>query len=345
MRFFAFGGIITMNILIVGNGFDLSHYLPTKYDHFMLVMKAIEKKDLEKPIKDVLYSPFEHPIHLFTKYFQIARAMDKKTYQMNFDDLFSELKKPQDINFIKNTKRNYKTSKINLAEEKIKQIQKQLNKNNWYQYFKNHVEEIKTWIDFEQKIDECLQVVNNFFEINNKNYEKQGWQNLAIRHDRKNEESCMFLSKKNCEILNFFGLVQNLHDLEQDDDFLQYSYLGASYVINKCYLYSNDANHNLNYQDIIHKLYLELEEFIDIFNFYLIEIVDNFIPVEQLEIIHSDFDFISKIYSFNYTNTYEKFYGKTKDIEFLHGRIGHSHNLVLGISDINLDFFKKFKAY
>lgn len=45
-----------MNILIVGNGFDLSHYLPTKYDHFMLVMKAIEKKDLEKPINDVLYS-------------------------------------------------------------------------------------------------------------------------------------------------------------------------------------------------------------------------------------------------------------------------------------------------
>ena len=34
-----------MNILIVGNGFDLSHYLPTKYDHFMVVMKAIEDRD------------------------------------------------------------------------------------------------------------------------------------------------------------------------------------------------------------------------------------------------------------------------------------------------------------
>ncbi|WP_462176800.1 AbiH family protein, partial [Acinetobacter baumannii] len=27
-----------MNILIIGNGFDLSHFLPTKYDHFMEVM-------------------------------------------------------------------------------------------------------------------------------------------------------------------------------------------------------------------------------------------------------------------------------------------------------------------
>ena len=29
-----------MNILIVGNGFDLSHYLPTKYDHFMVAMEV-----------------------------------------------------------------------------------------------------------------------------------------------------------------------------------------------------------------------------------------------------------------------------------------------------------------
>ncbi|MDC4682127.1 bacteriophage abortive infection AbiH family protein, partial [Acinetobacter baumannii] len=32
-----------MNILIIGNGFDLSHFLPTKYDHFMAVMRSIEE--------------------------------------------------------------------------------------------------------------------------------------------------------------------------------------------------------------------------------------------------------------------------------------------------------------
>ncbi|MDA0777186.1 MAG: AbiH family protein, partial [Proteobacteria bacterium] len=37
-----------MNILIVGNGFDLSHYLPTKYDHFMVAMEAIENWDVLK---------------------------------------------------------------------------------------------------------------------------------------------------------------------------------------------------------------------------------------------------------------------------------------------------------
>lgn len=331
-----------MNILIVGNGFDLSHYLPTKYDHFMDVMSEIEGKNTGGKVPDLTIHTVKEWMDLLDDMFERKKDEPPLNYQMNFDELFS---KTRDPNFIEKTKEFYLTDSILLSAQDVIKAQYRLSLNCWYQYFKNHVEEIKTWIDFEQKIDECLQVVNNLFEINNKNYEKQGWQNLAIRHDRKNEESFMFLSKKNCEILNFFGLVQNLHDLEQDADFSQYSDLGASYVINKCYLYSNDANHNLNYQDIIHKLYLELEEFIDIFNFYLIEIVDNFIPVEQLEIVHSDFDFINKIYSFNYTNTYEKFYGKTKDIEFLHGSSGETQNIVLGISELHAESLKKLKAY
>ena len=68
MRFFAFWGFIKMNILIVGNGFDLSHYLPTKYDHFMVAMEAIENWDVSKG-------------------------------KMNFDDLFSALYEKEDYFF------------------------------------------------------------------------------------------------------------------------------------------------------------------------------------------------------------------------------------------------------
>ena len=42
-----------MNILIVGNGFDLSHYLPTKYDHFMDVMSEIEGKNTGGKVPDL----------------------------------------------------------------------------------------------------------------------------------------------------------------------------------------------------------------------------------------------------------------------------------------------------
>lgn len=32
-------------ILIIGNGFDLAHFLPTKYEHFIHAMRAIEEAD------------------------------------------------------------------------------------------------------------------------------------------------------------------------------------------------------------------------------------------------------------------------------------------------------------
>ena len=37
-------------ILITGNGFDLFHHLPTKYQHFMSVMKTIENNQFDNDI-------------------------------------------------------------------------------------------------------------------------------------------------------------------------------------------------------------------------------------------------------------------------------------------------------
>ena len=65
-----------MNILIVGNGFDLSHYLPTKYDHFMDVMQSIEEKDLFKYAKGVVNNPIDHPLMLLKKYFEVQQALE-----------------------------------------------------------------------------------------------------------------------------------------------------------------------------------------------------------------------------------------------------------------------------
>ena len=104
-----------MNILIVGNGFDLSHYLPTKYDHFMDVMSAIETS---------------------------------KSNSMNFDELFSKFRENW---FIAKTKEYYLIENIFLKRS-IDYYSKMLKENSWYQYFKSHVQEIKTWIDFEQKL-------------------------------------------------------------------------------------------------------------------------------------------------------------------------------------------------
>ena len=77
-----------MNILIVGNGFDLSHYLPTKYDHFMVAMGAIENWDEQKG-------------------------------EMGFDDIFGSLYEKESY-FFKYTKAIYQTDEIKISLDQIK---------------------------------------------------------------------------------------------------------------------------------------------------------------------------------------------------------------------------------
>ena len=40
----------TAKILILGNGFDLAHFLPTKYDHFMHAMRNVEEYSQDTPM-------------------------------------------------------------------------------------------------------------------------------------------------------------------------------------------------------------------------------------------------------------------------------------------------------
>lgn len=118
-------------ILITGNGFDLFHHLPTKYGHFMVIMKTIEKYDFSKNMT------FEH---LFGIYFK--------------DEFLADYE---------NIKKNYKTEEILFDRTRIREVAEMLKNNNWYNYFKSATE-IVTWIDFENEINialsEVLEILN-----------------------------------------------------------------------------------------------------------------------------------------------------------------------------------------
>ena len=88
-----------MNILIVGNGFDLSHYLPTKYDHFMVAMGAIDNWDESKG-------------------------------DMGFDDLFGFLYEKESY-FFGYTKAMYKTNEIKISVDQINELKIKLKENIW----------------------------------------------------------------------------------------------------------------------------------------------------------------------------------------------------------------------
>lgn len=296
-----------MNILIVGNGFDLSHYLPTKYDHFMVVMKAIEDRD-------------------------------ESQGEMGFDNLFGLLYEKETY-FFGYTKAMYKTDEIKISVDKIKELKGQLKQNIWYQYFSDHVREVKTWIDFEQKIEEVLVAIACFIadiDKANTHAEVRNYLNFNSKEQWK-------IKEKNFNILSFFGLWA-------DEEFVSMATIGASVKskrtnLNTIFCHRNDIKNGFNPEFFLELAHSQLEKFIEVFNLYLELIVDKLIPICNVKIEAKEWILPDKIYSFNYTNTYQKFYAQSVDTDFLHGRFGKDQNIVLGVSELQDESLKKLKAY
>lgn len=117
----------TAKILILGNGFDLAHFLPTKYDHFMHTMRNVEEYSQDTPM----------------------------TFQELYTDLISNEK-----HFFENTIKLYKTEDVTLSLDEVKKLQDKLRKNGWFQYFKSYIDSgIDTWIDFENEMEVVLSAV------------------------------------------------------------------------------------------------------------------------------------------------------------------------------------------
>lgn len=312
-----------MNILIVGNGFDLSHYLPTKYDHFMDVMTAIEASESES---------------------------------MSFDELFSKCREDW---FIAKTKQYYLTENIVLDKEQLSKIRNSLTENSWYQYFKNHVREIKTWIDFEQKIEEVLKVISTFVSRIETIISERGLSSEEIGFGEDVSLGQIFLTREYCNILEllkiiksgyyaqqefeddelgiYYQVVEVEYDTEEDQDF--------KFHIENNYVFYQNRTYKVKTDKIISNLHQKLEDFIEIFNLYLSLVVDQLKPKYEYKVLNENWEIPNHIFSFNYTNTFRKFYKNEIKVEYLHGKCGGKQNIVLGISDIKGEGLINLKAY
>jgi len=338
-----------MNILIVGNGFDLSHYLPTKYDHFMDVMSAIEEKDLGKPISDVFTTSVDDFPQLILKMLQIKVATSELTYQMNFKDLFS---KCRDKEFIEKTQEIYDTKKIVIPLEKILEIQYKLKTNSWYQYFSDHVREVKTWIDFETKINEALKVVAKFIISLNRKLDDFGSFSHEICFSNNRDERQIFMTREQCNLLRNLKILTSGYYLDYDDEGSFTSVVDTEdsnigclrFYINDQYIQNYSGYGKFNNERLMNSLQNELDEFIVVFNLYLELIVSQLFPINRYTIESEDWIRPDKIYSFNYTDTFQRIY-EAVDVEYLHGSHGESQNIVLGISDLEDESLKKLKVF
>lgn len=342
-----------MNILIVGNGFDLSHYLPTKYDHFMDVMEAIENKNTGGKAPNLTIHTVQEWMDILDDMFLKNKNPDSFKFDMSFNELFLKIR---DIKFIDKTKEYYLVDKINLSAKDVLKIQYRLELNCWYQYFKDHVREVKTWIDFENKIDEALRVVARFIENIEEKIEKVGSFSPEVYFSGDSNEWQIFLTRENCNILEKLGILESGYFIDEiDNDESGYTYTNIHKVndsdIGDFRFYIKDENiqfllgyKKFNSDTLINNLVKNLEEFIEIFNLYLELIVNKINSNNNIQISSDDWINPDKIYSFNYTNTYQRIYNSI-EVDYLHGNHGDFQNIVLGISQLEDESLKKLKAY
>lgn len=127
-------------ILILGNGFDLAHGLPTKYSHFLefcLKLGQIKRLDLENGVQVVArYEKGQHT------------NQDGKKLSLT-DDIAVFCKDSVDVSDVKE-------DEVILDNEKLLEIESLLYDNVWYLYFINlcsaNCIKGENWIDFESEI-------------------------------------------------------------------------------------------------------------------------------------------------------------------------------------------------
>lgn len=262
------------NILVLGNGFDLYHELPTKYGHFLDFINHW----------DIFYNEYKNlvsnsPSNIKPEYIQLIN------YNINEENI----KKLAGYHEIYNDKN-------------IEAFNSLIKSNSWIEYFLESVYEDKGWIDFESEIEEVILYIKQVISYTNKGYKP------PIHNNKMN------IFKKYIEYGNFN----------------QYS----------CHrVISNYMNgHVVDTKSLLEDLKDELNDLILCLNIYLLEFVNNMKELKSSPDI--DKLKISKIISFNYTNTYEKIYKHDKSIlkiHHLHGKIGNENNMVLGMKDDKIE--------
>jgi len=297
-----------MKILIIGNGFDLAHYLPTAYAHFMGVMQAIENLPEDKD-------------------------------EVTFDDLFAGLEQSNTF-FFGRTREIYDGDNLKFDVDKIYELKEKLQGNKWYSFFKKHME-ISTWIDFEERIKNMLNSIKFFEEKFIYNKEALGYINFSIKSFKSTDDSVLFLRGGFLKDLSEFGVL-----VEKDTDV---------FTVNKMY-FEEKVCRGIKVIDevLFYKIFQDslqyLRVFSDIFEGYLVDIVGSISLSERFKLDSIDYFFCKKewdcvpldrIYSFNYTSTFARFYeteilSLEKHYYFLHGQAGNPNKkIVLGVDEVD----------
>ena len=314
-----------MNILVLGNGFDLAHGLPTKYTDFLEWAKIIDETicDIKSTyhIDEFKVDSFKKEIIKVGEFGKVDVAKQQIDIEMR---LFASIKNIRIREYIIKILKLWGNKEVDLINE----LHYLLHENIWIEYFLNNEGFNKeNWIDFESEISSVIRVLDEarVFTENEESVtsiEQSSKMNIInnIVHAARKKYDEVFSSVK--AIDKFTELLEE--DLKKIIRALEI-YLNEFVEETECNIVSPDIEKIL--QDINENGQLNKEEF--------------------------------KVISFNYTNTFEKVYDKCMDAEYdyIHGKADIkntilSNNMVLGIDEYLLDdrknkdvefiYFKKY---
>lgn len=123
-----------MRILLLGNGFDLYHKFPTRYDNFLHTVDFLQQN------------------------------YDEKT-MLTIGDIFGDQRLLEKDSFIPECYAKHKEAyhEITVDQEKIKKIISLSKENIWFNYFLSVYNKELGWIDFEREISKVLYAFEEFF--------------------------------------------------------------------------------------------------------------------------------------------------------------------------------------
>ena len=129
------------NILIIGNGFDLYHNLPTRYTDFLTLVDYW----------DDFYSEYQSVLESFK--FGCFEPKHKISLDLNCGK------------FTRDAVKEIASNACMFDKENIDYLNNHLKTNKWIQYFNETGYKEEGWIDFEREIENVLLRIERYFSI------------------------------------------------------------------------------------------------------------------------------------------------------------------------------------
>ncbi len=342
-----------MNILVIGNGFDLAHGLPTRYTDFLEWIKDIEyigeRLDWEDEIPTT--------INAFVDW----RNKREDIWTIKFDDKFFLMY----LSFEDDEDRQIDMLKTSRMKNWISEHDNTFDFNRDIYYINEDIEDF-----LEEDRNKKRIKINKFSDLIfyfSKNTDSIGFYNeerIAITDKYLSNENALILFYLiNCnfwvEYFSYraYSLNKNWIDFEKEISNLVVEYDKGKRFISADYKIFVPKRILEKSESKVKILEDDLNRFILLLEIYLCVYVHN---TNCTRLSKDIYDLkIEKIISFNYTNTYEKIYDNDKNAEYdyIHGKADMNHNIdtnniVLGIDEylpedrINKDLdFLAFKKY